>query len=140
MGGASYPKGTLLINGNPKLECAPSGWPEKDMGGNTIRQAPCGGYGNCSASDPFLGLTNVHGGFYCAQSEAAFVKLAKCRSINYWCLWGCSNCTQTQMDSVQLVTIRGKDPQYGYSLYIENADAITSLAGLSGLSGAPQGA
>eukprot|EP00935_MAST-01C_sp_MAST-1C-sp1_P001647 g1647.t1 len=43
------------------------------------------------------------------------------------------------MDSVKLTSISGKEP-YQRSLQIYDADAITSLAGLSGLSGALQGA
>ena len=38
------------------------GWrPEEDKDRRTIRQAPCGGYDNCTAADPFLSLTDVAG-------------------------------------------------------------------------------
>ena len=96
-------------------------------------------YDNCVASDPALGLTRVgNTGLYCATTEAQFVELAKCVRIDHWCIRHCPTCTQARMDSVKLTSISGKDPD-GRSLHIEDADAITSLAGLSGLSGALQG-
>eukprot|EP00935_MAST-01C_sp_MAST-1C-sp1_P000249 g249.t1 len=150
--GASYQAGTLYIPNNPKLVCAgvPSGWPEKTKDGRTIRAGTCAptaaptaapttyDYNNCVAST--LGLTQyLSTGLYCVTTEAQFNELAKCVRIDHWCVRICPTCTQARMDSVQLTSISSKDPEHGYSLYMYDADAITSLAGLSGLSGALEG-
>jgi hypothetical protein len=97
-------------------------------------------YDNCKASDAALGLTEMDGeGWYCAKTRRQFLSLAKCVAIDYWCVVSCQGCTQAMMDSVRLTRISSKDPDGGFSLIIQKADPITSVEGLSGLSGALEG-
>ena len=76
---------------------------------------------------------------YAELTLARFI-CSQCGSIDYFYVAICTNCTQATMDGCALGKIRSKDSHYHFSLYLAGCPRITSLVGLSKLSGALQGA
>ena len=94
---------------------------------------------DCKAADPGLNLTKAGAFEYYAADDRQLQRICECTTMDYVSIgsgYGCPTCAQETLDACRLESISGKDPFYGYSLYISNCTLITSLRGLARLSGA----
>jgi hypothetical protein len=154
-----YPAGTLVINGNTILECVPSAWPATDKGSNTIPHgscpttpstaptaspttaptvAPTVDAVSCTMADGFQS-TSAPITYYRVTTNAQLLGLSTCTSIDYLYIDYCTDCTQAAWCGLQLQSITGKDPAYGYSLYLGSTPGISDMCGVKDLTGALSG-
>jgi hypothetical protein len=65
--------------------------------------------------------------------------LSTCTAIDYLRIYGCTDCTQVAWCGLRLQSISGKDPYYGFSLYLYGIPG-SDMCGLKKLKGALPGA
>jgi hypothetical protein len=59
--------------------------------------------------------------------------------MDYLFIKGCFDCTQIAWCGLQLQSISGKSPYYGYSLYLSSTPGISDMCGAKNLKGALTG-
>ena len=72
---------------------------------------------------------------YVVMTNAELVKVCECDSIDFAYVWDCPDCTTDTLDTCKLRTITGTDANGQVSLGVYNSPKITSLAGLTRLTG-----
>jgi hypothetical protein len=67
-------------------------------------------------------------------------KARECTTIDYFCVAGCTTCTDFIFNKLQLHTITGSDPMHGRSISVSGSKRLRSVAGLKGVKGELTGA
>eukprot|EP00935_MAST-01C_sp_MAST-1C-sp1_P002294 g2294.t1 len=97
----------------------------------------------CKASDPALNLTkDSEYDYFYAASDTQLRSACACTSIDYLLIGnddGCPDCAQGTLDACQLESITGSDPASSDSLTMNGCPLISSLVGLSHLTGSLPG-
>jgi hypothetical protein len=78
-------------------------------------------------------------GRHCIINNEMLKKARECTSIDYFCVAGCTTCTDYVFNKLQLHTITGVDPMHGRSLSISGSKRLRSIQGLKNLKGELKG-
>lgn len=74
-------------------------------------------------------------GRYCITNNDMLKDAQDCTVIDYFCVAGCSSCTDFNFNKLKLEKITGVDPMHGRSLSISGSKKLRSIRGLSNLKG-----
>jgi hypothetical protein len=94
---------------------------------------------SCFAATAGLTADTSSTPFYQVTTNAQLLGLSKCTSIDYLWIFNCADCTQVAWCGLQLQSISGKDPSYGYTLYLGSTSGISDMCGVKNLKGALTG-
>jgi hypothetical protein len=142
---------SFKIRNNTNLERVPCSWPAEDMYGRTFPHGPAPESDECctaataglkastvSQTNPWDTRSTMgikRSSFYYVSTNEQLLGLSKCTSIDYLLILGCADCTQVAWSQLQLQTITGEDPEWGFSLALEATSRITDMGGVKNVKG-----